>query len=435
MPRRDNFARLRQAGGRRLLAGGLWALLAAVAGLFTIQVSLAAALRDELPQFALGWVPYDGEARASLAGVLSGVGSSARARAVARNLAREAIVRTPLSVVALRSLALAAAAEGGSKERPSALMIEAERLSRRDFPTEQWLIEQALRKGDVPQAMRHFDIAMRSSVDSRQFLFPMLANASADPRISTALEVRLRERPEWRFGFVNYMASYETNPTRGLAFAREFLNPAVPDERAVLVAYIARLASAGKFAEAWDLYQHFHFGTANTGVQDGGFEARDGIAPFAWQLTQDADLEAYREPSPAGKGQALALSANSGRGGVVARQLLKLAPGSYTFRATVGDVPTDSFERPQVAIACASETRSPDLLALSPPAAGEAARPVAGSFSVPSGCGFQWLSLSIAGDGPAGDAVPWIDDIAINRSSGARPPASDGLQPPAAGFQ
>jgi hypothetical protein len=420
MRRKPSLGNWTELHGRKLLATLLWWPVVAIVALFAFQVSFAGALRDRLPQLAVAWVPYDADARAGLAAVLSGPGSSERAREVASQLARESIIRSPLSVVGLRALALSVPpGRNTARARSAALMAEAQRLSRRDYPTQEWLIEQALRRGNVAVAMQHFDIGMRSSQASRQYLFPMLANASADPRFAAAIKRRLRERPEWRFEFVDYMVRFEPDPKRGLDFAREFLNPRVPDERADLVAFIGRLSAAGEYSSAWELYTRFALGLKASGVRDGGFEGREDIAPFGWALTQEPDLEAHRELSPeGGKGHVLVLEANSGRIGQVARQLLKLDAGDYKLRAVMGNVPQDAFERPQVTITCAARTEVPSLLALKAATPGQAPRGVEDRFSVPQPCQFQWLTISVSGDGPPSDNVPWIDDIEVVKTGG-----------------
>jgi len=420
MPRMRLFAMLRTANRanwagspkRELLAAAAWLPAFAIALLFVFQISLAGALRSRAPQLALAWVPADSEARARLAGVLTAPGSSSQAHEVAQKLAREAVRRSPVNAMALRSLALAAGS-GDNAAQAGKLMAEAERLSRRDFPTQTWLIERALRDGDVVGAMRHFDIGMRSSVSSRQLLFPLMANASADPAMAAAIKDRLRDKPEWRFAYLHYLVNFDPDPKRGLDLAREFLDPRVPDERADLISFIDRLSAAGQYAAAWDIYARFNLGPKASSVSDGGFERDDGVPPFAWELMQDNDLGAYAEAAPDGKGQVLRLVAHSGRIGQVARQLMRLGPGSYRLRALLGDIPEDAFDRPQVTVSCAARTDQRAVLTLRPANSGQQARRLEGRFSVPPRCPFQWLAISIAGDGPLRDVVPWIDEVQV----------------------
>ena len=67
------------------------------------------------------------------------------------------------------------------------IMKEAERLSRRDQPTQVWLIQYQLRREDLPAAMRQMDIALRTASSGSVTLFGWLAIASEDERIARGI--------------------------------------------------------------------------------------------------------------------------------------------------------------------------------------------------------------------------------------------------------
>ena len=77
-------------------------------------------------------------------------------------------------VEAWRTLAIISTRPGQGE----ALFHFASSLSRRDVPTQLWLIEDAVRKNDIPGALSHYDAALRSSLASQQI---SAATSSAAP--------------------------------------------------------------------------------------------------------------------------------------------------------------------------------------------------------------------------------------------------------------
>jgi hypothetical protein len=383
------------------------------------QVSVAGEFRTKLPRLALAWVPLDADARTALAANLVAMSSDPKAHAAARDLARDALRRSALSPIALRAVGLSfASGDGADPARAALLLKEAERLSRRDQPTQIWLIQYHLRRQDMPAAMRQMDIALRSASSGSVTLFGWLALASEDDRIAHEVGVRLRARPEWGMSFFNYMIGNSRNPARTAYFAREFLDPSNPEHLEQLKAFLARLGEDGQYELAWDVRSHFgralRLSAADeAGIVDGDFEGARAYAPFAWSLAEEGDLWSARQAGPGGRGHVLAVVAHSGRSGEAARQLVRLQPGGYRLTARAGNVPEDPFERPEIRVRCAGADEEQALLRLRPERSGAQARALAGSFSIPAHCPFQWLTIAVAGDGPEPELVPWVDDIRV----------------------
>jgi len=179
------------------------------------------------------------------------------------------------------------------------------------------------------------------------------------------------------------------------------------------------LAAAGNFGLARRLYDDFHLGTQKAGanfVNDGGFESPKSVPPFAWSLVEQTDFWAAPQPRQGG-GRYLILSATGGRAGDLARQLLQLGPGSYRLSATAGNVPTTGYQRPTITLRCADGDKAV-LITARPSAAGPEAQAIAGNFSVPGRCEFQWIAISLSGADTAPTDLPWIDDVTITRTGG-----------------
>jgi len=139
--------------------------------------------------------PWDGRNGAALAEVLAtpAVGDYKRAEAVA-----ETALRQDATAVGAAATLGSTAKISGQAAKSDRLFAYAERLSRRNLATQLWEIENAVSRGDIAGALRHYDIAFRTNVKARELLFPVLSNATDDPEIRAALVATLSQRPLWR---------------------------------------------------------------------------------------------------------------------------------------------------------------------------------------------------------------------------------------------
>ena len=110
-------------------------LAAAVAVVVVFACSAANVFQLRSPTRALALAPAHAGARASLAQQLV----QAEYVEEAERFARGSLDRTPISVAAVRTLGLVAESQGAD-DRALALFRLAHRMSRRDRPTEAWLL-------------------------------------------------------------------------------------------------------------------------------------------------------------------------------------------------------------------------------------------------------------------------------------------------------
>lgn len=416
MAKRSARKPARRISLRDLTSAAPIVLLATVALALAVQVSVAGEFRGSAPQLALRFVPVDAEARAKLASALASNNPLLAARQAARALAHDAILRDPIAPVAMRALGAARAMDGSSdqdQDEAAKLFREAERLSRRDQLTQLWLAEHHLRRDQVPEALRHFDTALRTSSTGQDTLFSLLAFASSDHRVADAVIARMREKPHWAMDFASFLTGGQAPPEPAGYILRNTLDPSIPDEMALIEAMMQRFAATGEYRLAAELHDHFKL-ARNTGsnlVNDGGFDTGKGVQPFAWSLVEEADLWSAPELQT-GRGKVLVVSASGGRSGDVARQLLQLPAGAYRVSAKFGNVPSDGFNRPKVRVSCA-ESPDTDLAALVPTRAGSNGERVEQTISVPGSCSFQWIAVAIAGSETGGADLPWVDDVSI----------------------
>lgn len=396
------------------MAGAVRAmLLVAAAGLLIwlsigVTLTLAAAKGD--PERALAWWPWGAPSQAALAGQLAAdpdAGPAELERATA--LARSALRREPVNVDAARTLAVIAARQKNTDEADKWFTI-AERLSRRDLTTQLWMIEKAVREGDIRQALRHYDRALRTSRRAPELLLPTLVAASDDPQIAGPLTEMLSTRPAWWKQFLALAAKDVKNANVLVRFGQRIrLDPGNAEEAGLAARILSRLVRDGHYAQAFDYYSDLRRG-APALLRDGGFD-RDSIAlPFEWALHDEFDLSATREVFGTGDTR-LVLRASGGRGGEVARQILVLQPGRHTLSGRAGDTGRNRLSQPSIEIQCV-ESQEASSSAL--PATDESAVDFRFPFVIPAkGCGAQYLIIRTA---PAVATEAWVDNLAIRRN-------------------
>ena len=391
-------------------------LVGLLVGWLVVAVTIDRVFARRAPALALRWNPGSADANVRMADtLLQDPDTAAVLPAVADHAARS-LRRQPLNPGGARLLAIAAAS-GGNIARAGALARYAEVMSRRDLPTQLWLIEAAVQRGDIATALVHYDRAMKTSAQGRAVLFPILTQAASDPAIWRPLAGVLARRPQWWRDFTEQLVPRSSSPDALYAIARRtgIERPGTADP-ALLQAIEKRLVDLGAYSVAADLWNRAHgLPPASPALlRNGGFEQPGGWDPFEWNLQDTPDLAAVRQPGvrPTG-GSALFITAANGRGGDVAAQLVILSPGRYVMTATTGDVRGDPLAFPRFVVRCANGPR--DLLNAPFPASPEAGRAWRAGFTVPAGCPAQRVGIRGTSSLDPSDAVPWVDSVAIRR--------------------
>lgn len=377
---------------------------------------MAFTLGSVLPgQMALRWWPTMASANAIAASNLLENGATDRTN-IAKGKAKavDALRSSPINVQAVRSLGLAAAFENNEFASTRAFGYALE-LSRRDVPTQMWFIERAVERDDIDGALRHYDQAMTTSIASRQTLVPILVQATTTPAIADRLIPMLRRKPNWWGDFTHQLIGTTPDPASLYKFALGLrLRSTDTEHPDFLPRIVQRLVTAGENDKAFGLY-YVEKGTQDATVRNGGFEQGDALPPIDWQYADEPDLAGLKQDRPDGKGTAMFVVAQTGRGGVVAQQLLRLSPGRYRIEMTIGDIPDHSAtERPRITVQCEGMDQRA-LATIGLPSAPMEGRRFAADLALPAGtCQVQRLSIVAMGAlTQTGDVAPWIDDISI----------------------
>ncbi|MBM07838.1 MAG: hypothetical protein CMH88_16065 [Oceanibulbus sp.] len=364
------------------------ALGALVLGYFSTARSLANVLAKVDAESAYAIAPGNGVIAAKYAQEAFTTTPTMSAGSKPDDLARRALLADPTAVDALTVLGLQAQLRG-EFTRADRIFSYSTALSRRELRPQIWAIERAVAQGDVSGAIRHYDIALRTSNSAAKDLFPTLIAALSEPRIRAELLQILATRPTWGDKFVRYAADNEINPEGVVALFHEGQQTGLDvsvDERSLLV---NALISQGKFESAWEFYQSYRPGAQRNRSRDPNFVLQENRpAAFEWRVGDDARLGAaiLRQ----GEGGLLDFSVPPSTGGLLARQMLLLPAGIYRLEGRSRGLEQPQSSRPYWTLIC-SDGR--ELGRLPVPNSDERAGRFAGQFTIGEGCKAQTLSL------------------------------------------
>jgi len=327
-----------------------------------------------------------------------------------RTVLRSAALREPVNTEALSTLAAFDEYRGDIK-RARLLFNAAETVSRRNTFAELWLIEDAVRRGDVSAAIRHHNRAMLVSNEIRETLIPLLVSASDDPAVRHELMPLLARRPLWWREYMTQMGTVGKNAAAMMdAIRATRLDVRKPEDAALAQIILRRMVALQDAGTAILAANRLEGLTGSTrSLRDGSFETPVSVLPFAWWLRDENSIRAYRDTVPNGS-TGLRVFTSSGAGGGVAQQLIGLSPGRYVLSGQAGDVPADRTARPAIDIGCNTGTA---LTHAELPMANGDGREFRFTFDVPAtGCPLQWVTIVTA---PAVDTDIWLDNLSIRR--------------------
>lgn len=365
------------------------AVVAAWLALLSVAQVYAYAIRGRDPERAHALAPNDGRVTAALSQIRLGDKPSVADRAAARSLARDALQHEPTAVAAASTLGLDADL-AGNKQEARRLFGYAAALSRRDLRTQAWAVQDTLLRGDVEQAMRHFDIALRTSRVAPDLLFPILAQALADDRFRSALIRTLSTRPVWAVRFVDYVAEGIVAPRETAMLLRQLQRAAAPVVSNSAPAMMVNSLLAARLPdEAWSYYTFIRPGVDRRRSRDPRFATNLARpSPFDWvPINEGAIATSIRRDGANGFFE---FSAPTGAGGAMLRQVQLLPPGRYQLTGHGSGIDQAETAAPYWALTC-SDGRELGRVVMSPSSSENGT--FGGELMVPAGCAMQTLSL------------------------------------------
>lgn len=332
-------------------------------------------------------------------------------------LSREALVRSPFDVRALRVLGLTEA-EAGREDAADEILTLAGNWSLRDDPAHAWLVERRLRSGDYASSFAHADTLVRRREDIQPQVFRLFTVAGAeDPQRSLPVVARLlAARPQWRTA---YLASLNGTP-QGLQVAASLavlLQPGqAPFNRDELQQFYTALLASGGVESLQTVRGRLNRPPLGTAVTNGGFNEADHPGPFQWQFFEKAGIAAEiaaDDLSPSNT--ALRVDYDGYATGTIVEQLTYLKPGANRFTAAVRIETGNLTARLVWTLSCATGGgEQVSLPTVVPGAAANTWTNLSARFEVPTNCPAQWLRLETRGGDSRAPSAVWFDRIAIS---------------------
>ncbi len=332
-------------------------------------------------------------------------------------LSRDALVRSPFDVRALRVLGLTEA-RARREDAADDILTLAGNWSLRDDPTHAWLVERRLRRGDYASSFAHADTLVRRREDIQPEVFRLFTVAgAADPQRSLPVVARLlAARPPWRMA---YLASLNQTP-QGLQVAASLAvllqAGRAPFSNDELQQFYSALMNAGGIESIQTIRGRLNRPPLATVVTNGGFDETDHPGPFQWRLHEKAGIVAEvtaDDLSPSNA--ALRVDYDGYATGTIAEQLTYLRPGAYRFTAAVRSETGNPTARLAWTLSCAAGGgEKVSIPTAAPGAAANTWTDLSGRFEVPSTCPAQWLRLETRADDKRAPIAVWFDRIAIS---------------------
>jgi hypothetical protein len=383
--------------------GGL-AIGALALGYYSSTQTLAFALSKSAAERAYTLFPGDGRIAGEVAGQLLAGNPNANQRARAARIAAQALADEPLNAKALAVLAMNTQLENKTPQARR-LFIHSDALSRRELVTRLWLIEDAVARENIPEALRQYDIALRTSRGASDILFPVLASAIADPAVAKALGNTLSTRPPWSEAFFNFLPSSKAAPYISAQFFARLADRGVSVPDYAQMTIVDALVSAGKLEEGWNYYASLRKGAFRNRSRDPRFSAQlTTPSTFDWMPMTSVDgvsasIQSMRE------GGIFEFAVPPTVGGVVLQQSQVLPAGRYRLEGISDRIEQVKDARPYWQVAC-SEGHEAGRVEL--PNSNENDGRFSGEITVGANCPFQRLRLVVRPSSEIGGAAGQI---------------------------
>lgn len=343
--------RARRLGPREwALRGGLAVTTLALGYASTMQ-TLAYAIAKANPERGHVLAPWDGRITALLAQRSLKDEASVGDRQQASGLARQALTEEPLAIPAVTVLALNAQLAGDSA-KAERLFRHSDRVSRRELPARLWMIENAVQRNDIPQAIRHYDIALRTSKEASELLFPILSTAIEDPTIARVVAATYVNRPPWGDAFIFHLSGSNTSPETNAAFFRMLSARGIAVPEVAQAAVVNALVAKGAFEDGWTYYRTWHRTADRHHSRDPDFAAGPRTpTEFDWTpVMNDPGVTATFQHTD--QGGIFDFATSPTVGGIVLQQLQLLPAGKYRLKGVSAGIDQPHDARPYWVLAC-----------------------------------------------------------------------------------
>jgi hypothetical protein len=289
---------------------------------------------------------------------------------------------------------------GGKGSLALAAFDAAERRDPRSLPAHYFLADTLFRSGDSRRGLEEIGILARLAPNGLASVGPYIAAYARDRRKWPQLRSLFEANPEMKTASLMALATDASNADAVLALAGRSSRNA-----AWLAPLLNSLVEARQYAKAKAIWGRSSAAGGSSGslVYDAGFADSNSPPPFNWVLVSSAVGLAERQA-----GGRLHVIFYGHDDGVLARQMLLLAPGKY--RMTMAASGSPAHERELTWSIRCDLSQAP--LSAAPV---DVAASRGWSFTVPASCPAQWLELSGVTSEVANQAEVTISRLSLVR--------------------
>jgi tetratricopeptide (TPR) repeat protein len=330
-----------------------------------------------------------------------------------KKMARLSLRGLALNPKAIRLLGFAHDADRQPKAARR-LMTLAEQASRRDIGTQLWMIESAVTAGDVRQALHHYNIALLTSPQTDEVLFPKLAAALDDGEIRAAAAPIVRSDPSWLSAFMGHViwksphADSLAQTIMGAGGLRDTV-----ENRSTESQLIGRLSAQGKYETARQFYLSLKAADRNVLQSAALRNVTEGarFAPISWKLEASSGVGAVADGQ--GNNTKLQIYASPAANGIAAQKLLFLHRGDYALSFATSPVALNAGANAHWILNCVTVDNARPILRqdILPDTA---SRPYKAAFKVDEACPAQLLQLVASGGDGQSDTSFAVRAISVN---------------------
>lgn len=271
----------------------------------------------------------------------------------------------------------------------------------RSLPAAYFLADYYLRSGQPLAGLRQTALVARLSPGGPGAIAPFVAAYAQEPANWPQIRGLFQSDPTVEEGVLEALASDPDNAAAVLALADSTHRDARSPWLAILV---RKLVDAGQYGRAHAIWSALAAGPSagRAPLYDSGFSQSAAPPPFNWALTSSGVGLAERQ-----HGDRLHVIFYGEQDGVLAAQLLLLAPGTYRLRVAV----SPGAVHPELlgwSVRCDKSTAPISTVSLDRIARGW-------TFAIPANCPAQWLELSGTSGDVAQQADVTIGSLALTR--------------------
>lgn len=387
-PRKQGALRLlRERTQREWVNRAVLAGIAVFLGYLSVTSSFATVLERIDPEKAYALAPRMGVIAASRARQAMQQLGSDESLDVER-LARTALVLDPTAADALNVLGAKAQIEGET-ERARSIFSYSLLLSRRELEPRLWAIEEAVDRGDISEALRNYDIALRTSSTAAELLLPTLVSALDSEKVRRELLEVLRTRPPWSDDFLWLASRAPTEPMAVEALFDEAARVDIPISQRLRENLVNSFIRNGQFDEAWAYFSSFRANVDRRKSQDSHFTLRtETRTHFDWTPSEVSGVSVAILSD--GNGGSLDFATSPGFGGALVQQYTLLLPGAYRLVGRSQAISIDDGAQPYWLLSCKSGR---ELARVDVPNSDLSEGRFSSTLTVPPDCPVQILSL------------------------------------------